>query len=80
MLVFGRRGPLSRDGVKVSGGGMKEIGESIHVKIVDEQTISEIETIWAKDVGGFISPTAHECLQSNYQWSHKVWCKGWGQG
>ena len=39
-LMLGRRGSLSRDGVDVVGGGMEEIRESIHVKIVDEQTVS----------------------------------------
>jgi len=35
-LVFGRLGPLSRDGVEVFWGGMGEIGESIRVNIIDE--------------------------------------------
>ena len=38
---------------------MEEIGESIHVDIIDEQTISEAKTIWAKDEKGFRSPTTH---------------------
>ena len=43
------RDPLSRDGNEVSGGGMEEIRESIHIEIVDEQTVSQTESTWAKD-------------------------------
>ena len=39
-LCLANKAPLSRDGVDVVGGGMEEIRESIHVKIVDEQTVS----------------------------------------
>lgn len=51
---------------------MKEIGESIYVKIIYEQTLSKIETVWAKDAEGLESPTKCECLQSDYQRSGKT--------
>jgi len=66
-LMFGRRVSLSHDGVGVSGGGMEEIGESIHVEIVDEQTVSNAKTVWTEDARGCGPPTARECLQSDYQ-------------
>ena len=54
---------------------MEEIEESIHVEIVDEQIVSETETVWDEDAREFESPTVCECLQSDYQRSGKAGCK-----
>ena len=41
-LCLANKAPLSRDGVDIFRGSMEETGQLIHVKIVDEQIVSEI--------------------------------------